>query len=125
MMMCRSAVGAWILFITSLYLLHTNFFPLSHTLNMPKQCRRDEAHIRNFGHHQKKHLQIMKTKKMQAKQPQKNRITLMDCYLLFIYMPCDFFVLIIIQIASVESKQAKQSTRVTEMSHHVMLVGSA
>ena len=49
----------------------------------------------------------------------------MDCYLLFIYMPCDFFVLIIIQIASVESKQAKQSTQVTEMSHHVMLVGSA
>jgi hypothetical protein len=41
--------------------------------------------------------------------PWKNRITLMDCYLLCIYMSCNYSVLIIIQFVSVESKWAKQS----------------
>jgi hypothetical protein len=55
----------------------------------------------------------MKTKKLlrmpsKPSRPPKNRITLIYCYLLCIYMLCKFFELITIQIASRESKRAKQ-----------------
>ena len=106
MITCRSAVGAQRLYSTPV--------PLSHTLNMPKQCKRDEAHIRNFGHQKKKQCtsnhEDDENTDLQAIPPipKKNRITLIYCYLLYIYIFCDFFELITVQIASVESKRAKQ-----------------
>jgi hypothetical protein len=76
-----------ILFTTLINLLHTYFSCWSHTLNMPIQCRRDEAHIGKFGHHQSNAPQITREysegSPMMLRRPSKNGITLMDCY--FIY----------------------------------------
>jgi len=69
----------------------------SHTLNMPKQCKRDEAHIRNFGHHEEAtHLKSWRQRKYKAPRQfhlfsiqnysKLNRITLIYCYFIYIYV---------------------------------------